>query len=38
MKEIIIVETQNGKKIKDFLEREHENYKIYQEVENEEEF
>jgi len=38
MKEIIIIETQNGKKVKDFLEKEHENYKVYQEAESEEEF
>ena len=38
MKEIIIIETQNGKKVKDFLEQEHENYKVYQEAESEEEF
>lgn len=33
MKEIIIVETQNGEKIKHFLEKEHENYKVYYENE-----
>ena len=38
MKEIIIIETQNGKKVKEFLEQEHENYKVYQEAESEEEF
>ncbi|MCE8162859.1 MAG: hypothetical protein I3273_01165 [Candidatus Moeniiplasma glomeromycotorum] len=38
MKEIIIIETQNGKKIKEFLEKEHENYRVYQEAESEEEF
>ena len=38
MKEIIIIETQNGGKIKQFLEQEHENYKVYQETESEEEF
>jgi len=37
MKEIIIIETQNGKKIKDFLEQEYENYRVYQEAESEEE-
>jgi len=36
MKEIIIIETQNGKKIKQFLEQEHENYKVY--YENEEDY
>ena len=36
MKEIIIIETQNGKKVKQFLEREHENYKVY--YENEEDY
>jgi len=36
MKEIIIVETQNGEKIKHFLEKEHENYKVY--YENEEDY
>ena len=38
MKEIIIIETRNGKKVKEFLEKEHENYKVYQEAESEEEF
>jgi hypothetical protein len=38
MKQIIIIETQNGEKIKQFLEQEHENYKIYQESESEEEY
>ena len=38
MKEIIIVETHNGKKVKEFLEKEHENYKVYQEAENKEEY
>jgi len=38
MKQIIIIETQNGEKIKQFLEQEHENYKIYQEAESEEEY
>jgi len=38
MKEIIIIETQNGEKIKEFLNQEHENYKVYQEAESEEEF
>lgn len=38
MKEIIIIETQNGKKVKEFLEQEHENYRVYQEAESEEEF
>ena len=38
MKEIIIIETQNGKKVKEFLEQEHENYKVYQEAESEEEY
>jgi hypothetical protein len=38
MKEIIIIETQNGEKVKQFLEQEHENYKVYQEAESEEEF
>ncbi|CAG8764990.1 7302_t:CDS:10 [Gigaspora margarita] len=33
MKEIIIIETQNGKKVKEFLEQEHENYRVYQEAE-----
>jgi len=28
MKEIITIETQNGEKIKNFLEKEHENYKV----------
>jgi hypothetical protein len=37
-KEIIIIETQNGKKIKRFLEKEQENYRVYQEAESEEEF
>jgi hypothetical protein len=36
MKEIIIIETQNGGKIKKFLEYEHENYKVY--YENEEDY
>ena len=36
MKEIIIIETQNGKKVKEFLEKEHENYKVY--YENEEDY
>ena len=31
MKEIIIVETENGEKIKRFLDREHETYKVYNE-------
>jgi len=38
MKQIIIIETQNGEKIKQFLEQEHENYKVYQESESEEEY
>ena len=38
MTEILIIETQNRAKIKEFLEREHENYKVYQEAESEEEF
>ena len=38
MKEITIIETQNGEKIKHFLEQEHENYKVYQEAESEEEY
>ena len=38
MKEIIIVETHNGKKVKEFLEKEHENYKVCQEAENKEEY
>jgi hypothetical protein len=33
MKEIIIVETENGEKIKRFLDREHETYKVYNEDE-----
>jgi len=37
MKEVIIIETHNGKKIKEFLEKERENYQSYQETENEEE-
>ena len=36
MKEIIIIETHNGKKVKEFLEQEHENYKVY--YENEEDY
>ena len=36
MKEIIIIETQNGGKIKHFLKQEHENYKVY--YENEEDY
>jgi ribosomal protein L14E/L6E/L27E len=36
MKEIIIVETQNGEKVKNYLEKEHENYKVY--YENEEDY
>ncbi|KLL04117.1 MAG: hypothetical protein MRERV_27c003 [Mycoplasmataceae bacterium RV_VA103A] len=31
MKEIIIIETHNGQKVKSFLQQEHINYKIYQE-------
>lgn len=36
MKEIIIIETQNGEKIKKLLEKEHENYRVY--YENEEDY
>jgi hypothetical protein len=36
MKEVIIVETQNGEKVKKYLEKEHENYKFY--YENEEDY
>jgi len=36
MKEIIIIETHNGAKVKEFLEKEHENYKVY--YENEEDY
>jgi len=36
MKEIIIIETQNGEKIKKLLEKEHQNYKVY--YENEEDY
>ena len=36
MKEIIIVETENGEKVKNYLEKEHENYKVY--YENEEDY
>lgn len=36
MKEIIIIETQNGKKVKQFLDQEHESYEVY--YENAEEF
>jgi len=36
MKQIIIIETQQGEKIKKYLEQEHENYKVY--YENEEDY
>jgi len=36
MKQIIIIETHNGEKVKQFLEQEHENYKVY--YENEEDY
>ena len=36
MKQIIIIETYNGEKVKQFLEQEHENYKVY--YENEEDY
>ena len=38
MREVIIIETQNGEKIRKILEKEHENYKVYQEGESEEQF
>jgi hypothetical protein len=37
MREIIIIETQNGRKIKEYLEREQEIYRAFREEENEEE-
>jgi hypothetical protein len=37
MKELIIVETENSQKIKQFLDQEQESYKIYQEPGNENE-
>ena len=38
MKEIIIIETENSQKVKNFLNQEQINYRIYHESESEEEY